>query len=168
MSMQDKRKRQKRYTKSEEKVTQNQASLNPRKKYVFCDGSHSLDDCQFYTEIPVEGRSKFLKENKLSYGCYEEISTQHTASSCKSRRTCKICKEKHPTSLHGFIFKKKSKWSNDGTNANDPTVKSNCTGDGCAITTLSQAISIFVVPVRVKHSNSDKEVKKFALLDTCS
>ena len=97
------------YTKSEEKVTQNQSSVNPRKKFVFCDGSHDLDDCQFYNEIPVEERSKFLKENKLCYGCYEEISTQHTARSCKNRRTCKICKEEHPTGLHGFKFKKKSK-----------------------------------------------------------
>ena len=67
------------YTKSEEKVTQNQSSVNPRKKCVFCDDSHDLD-CQFYTEIPVEERSKFVKVNKLCYGCYEEISTQHTAS----------------------------------------------------------------------------------------
>ena len=78
------------YTKSEEKVTQNQSSVNSRKKCIFCDGSHDLDDCQFYTEIPVEERSKFLKENKLCYGCYENISTQYTARSCKNRRTCKI------------------------------------------------------------------------------
>ena len=67
------------YTKSDEKVTQNQPSVNPRKKCVFCDGSHDLDDCQFYTEIPVKERSKFLKENKLCYGYYEKISTFHTA-----------------------------------------------------------------------------------------
>ena len=156
------------YTKSEEKVTQNYSSVNPRKKCVFCDGSHDLDDCQFYTEIPVEERSKFLKENKLCYGCYEEISTQHTARSCKNRRTCKICKEKHPTGLHGFTFKRKSKSSNDGTDSNDPTVKSNCAGVGCATATFGQVISMCVVPVRVKHSDSDKEVKTFALLDTCS
>ena len=68
------------YTKSEEKVTQNQSSVNLRKKCVFCDGSHDLD-CQFYIEIPFEEISKFLKENKLCYGCYEEISIQHTARS---------------------------------------------------------------------------------------
>ena len=56
------------------------------KKCVFCDGSHDVDDCRFYTEIPVEERSKFLKENKPCYGCYEEISSQHRARSCKNRR----------------------------------------------------------------------------------
>ena len=156
------------YVKSEEKLTQNQSSVNPRKKFVFYDGSHDLDDCQFYTEIPVEDRSKFLKENKLCYGCYEEISTQHTESSCKNRRTCKICKEKHLTGLHGFTFKRKRKSSNNGTDCNDPTVKSTCAGVGCATATFSQLISMCVVPVRLKHSNSDKEVKTFALLNTCS
>ena len=45
------------YTKSDKKVTQNQA-VNSRKKCVFCDGSHDLDDCQFYNEIPVIERRK--------------------------------------------------------------------------------------------------------------
>ena len=84
------------YSKPKEKVTQNQSSVNPRKKCVFCDGSHEWDNCQFYTQILAEDRSKFLRENKLCYGCFEEISTQHTARSCKNRGTCKICKEKHP------------------------------------------------------------------------
>ena len=113
-------------------------------------------------------KSKFMKENKLCFGCYEEISTQHTPRSYKNRRTCKICKEKYSTGLHGFMFKKKRKSSNDGTDANDPTVKSNCAGVGCAANTLRQVISMCVIPVRVKHHSSDKEVKTFALLDTCS
>ena len=142
--------------------------MNPRKKCVFCDCSHNLDDCQFYTEIPVEERRKFPQENKLCYGRYEEISTKHTARSGKNRRTCKICKDNHPTGLHGFIFKKKSKSSNDGTDANDSTVKSNFAGIGFASATLSQVISMCVVPIRVKYTDSDKEVKTLALLDTCS
>ena len=43
----------------------------------------------------------------------------------KYGRTCKICKEKHPTGLHGFTFKRKSASSNDGTDSNDLIVKSN-------------------------------------------
>ena len=70
--------------------------------------------------------------------------------------------------MHGFTFKRKSKSSNDGIDSNDPTVKSNCAGVGCAAATFGQVISMCVVPVRVKHSDSDKEVKTFALLDTCS
>ena len=33
------------YTKSEEKVTQNQSLGNPRKECLFCDGVHDLDGC---------------------------------------------------------------------------------------------------------------------------
>ena len=46
-------------------------------------------------------------------------------------------------------LKRKSKSSNDGTNSNDPTVKSNCAGVGCATVTFGQVINMCVVPVRV-------------------
>ena len=62
----------------------------------------------------------------------------------------------------------KDKSSADGTCSNDPTVKSNCAGVGCATATFSQVISMCVLPVKVKHSYSDKEVKTFALLDIFS
>ena len=166
-----------------QKVTQNQ-SMNPRKECVFCDNIHDLDGSQFYNEIPVEERSKSLKPKKLKilllYGelkfyhssynvimlcCHDEISTLHQVKSCKNRGTCKICKDKHSTGLYGFRFKRKSK-SNDGTNATDPTVNSNCADVSCAAATISQVINMCLVPVRVKHSDSDKKV--IALLDTCS
>ena len=41
--------------------------------------------------------------------------------------------------------------TNGVTDANDPIVKSNCAGVGCAAATLNQVISVCVVPVRVKH-----------------
>ena len=68
--------------------------------------------------------------------------------------------------LHGFKFKRKNKYNNDGNDANDPTVKSNCAGIGCAAATLSQVISICVVPARAKHSDSEKELKNFALIQS--
>ena len=92
---------------------------------------------------------------------------QLSIKSCKNRGTCKICKDKQSTGLYGFRFKRKSK-SNDGTNATDPTVNSNCADVSCAAATISQVINMCLVPVRVKHSDSDKKVKTIALLDTCS
>ena len=70
-----------------------------------------------------------------------------------------MCKEKHHTGLHGFTFKRKSKSNNVGTDANDPTIKSNFVGVDCKATILGQIISMCVVPVRVKHSDSDNEGK---------
>ena len=57
-----------------------------------------------------------------------------------------------------FTFKSKSKSSNDCTDANDPTVKRNRAGVGSATASFSQVISMCVVPVRVKHSDSRKFV----------
>ena len=70
--------------------------MNPKTECVFCDNIHDLDGSQFYSEIPVEERSKSLKSNKLKilllYGelkfyhssynvimlcCHDEISTFH-------------------------------------------------------------------------------------------
>ena len=54
----------------------------------------------------VEDRSKVLFKNKLCYGCYGCISKDYSARNCKQQRSCKICKEKHPTGLYGFKPKK--------------------------------------------------------------
>ena len=56
-----------------------------------------------------------------------------------------------------FTFKRKNKSNDVGTNANNPT--SNYENVGCVAATLSQIISMFVVPVRVRYSDSDNEVK---------
>ena len=49
------------------------------------------------------------------------------------------------------MFKRRSKSNNGVTDANDPSVKSNCAGVGCAAATLNQVFSVCVVPVRMKH-----------------
>ena len=58
----------------------------------------------------IEDRSKFLVKNKLCYGCYMPISSEYNARSCKQRRVCTICKEKHPTGLHGYKHPRKADW----------------------------------------------------------
>ena len=61
-----------------------------QEKHVLCDDCHALDDCQFYNKISIEERSKFFKENKLCYDCYEGISTLHIARSSKNRKTSQV------------------------------------------------------------------------------
>ena len=74
---------------------------------VLCNGNHDLDKCKTYNDMVVKERSKFLAKQKLCYGCYEEISSTHTARNCPKRRECKICLGKHLTGLHGFKFSSK-------------------------------------------------------------
>ena len=79
-------------------------SSKEKESCVLRNGSHDLDECKAYNDMEVKKRSKFLNKQKLYYGCYEEISSTHTARNCPKRRECKICLEKHPTGLHGFKF----------------------------------------------------------------
>ena len=47
------------------------------------------------------------KQECIDQGCLKPISKTHAARNCNQRRACKVCNEKHPTSLHGFKLKKK-------------------------------------------------------------
>ena len=78
-----------------------------------CQKSHDLDDCSDYKKNSVEERSKFLFQKKLCYGCYTPISPEHNARICKQRRVCDICREKHPTGLHGYKASKKNRTCDD-------------------------------------------------------
>ena len=69
-----------------------------------CRNDHDLDTCDEFLKKSVEERSKFLYKEKLCYGCYMPISTNHSARTCNQRRTCGICNEKHPTGLHAIAI----------------------------------------------------------------
>ena len=134
-----------------------------------CNSSHDLDECRNFNEME-EGRSKFLSKQKLCYGYYEKISQSHTARNCPIRRTCKICAGKHPTGLHGFKLKRKGDDSSNDNRASE-IIKSNCanvSNTQCAATGSGQVLSMCVVPVKVQHKESNKEIITFTMLDTCS
>ena len=88
-----------------------------------CNGRHDLDECKAFNEMIVEERSKFLSKQKLCYSCYEAITLKLTARNFPTKRNCKICLEKHPTSLHGYKIRKKE----DSKSDDDPgkTAKNN-------------------------------------------
>ena len=136
-------------------------------KCQFCDGNHDLDDCQFCNELSVEDRSSFLKKNKLCYRCYREITSTHT---CNNGRVCKVCQGKHLSGLHGYKMKIKKTSDDDTYKAGEQpeAMKNNCAGIKNVATVVGEIISMCVVPVRLRHRNSQKEVKTFTLLDSCS
>ena len=111
---------------------------------------------------PIEDRSKFLAKNKLCYGCYVPISSDYNAKSCKRRRVCAICKEKHATGLHGYKHPRKGKLEDNSTNSNENSTIS-------AKTKMkSRVVSMCIVPVKVRHVHSGKEIQTYAMLDCCS
>ena len=136
-----------------------------------CKKNHDLDDCYKYKRLDVSDRKKFLMTNKLCFGCYEVISWEHNARNCLKRRECSICKEKHPTGLHGCQPRKKSDESEDDSKSVQPAdeeekdekVKT------CASSVIhANVISMCVVPVKVKYKNSNSVYSTFAMLDNCS
>ena len=127
-----------------------------------CQRDHDLDKCEDFMKKSVEDRSKFLAKNKLCYGCYTAISSGHNARSCKQRRVCTICKEKHPTGLHGYKHPRKGKLEDNSTNSNKNSMT-------CATTKMnSRVVSTCIVPVKVRHVHSGKEIQTYAMLDCCS
>ena len=61
-----------------------------------------LDECAEFLKKPLGERRDFIKEKDLCFGCY---SSEHIAKLCRSRRSCKACNKKHPTSLHDYNWK---------------------------------------------------------------
>ena len=81
-----------------------------------CHKSHDLDGCPNYKKKSVEERRKFLFQKKLCYGCYTPISSEDDARICKQRTVCDICRERHPTGLHGYKASKKNR-TGDGNDS---------------------------------------------------
>ena len=91
------------------------------------------------------------------------------ARSCPSRNSCKIFLAKHPNGLHEHKIRRKD----DSKGNDDPgkTVKNNCTNIKdvqCELVRTGEVLSMCVLPAKVGHKNSDKEIMTFAMLDTCS
>ena len=76
----------------------------------------------------------------------------------------------HQDYNHGYKIKSKKTSDGDTDKASEQpeAMESNCAGIKNAATVVGEVISMCVVPVRLRHCNSQKEVKAFVLLDSCS
>ena len=119
-----------------------------------CDGKHNLDKCK-----------SFKEKGLLCYGCFSPISARHNARNCKKSKECKVCKKRHPTSLHDYkaeIPKEKLEKSREEKDNKQKEFH-------CAIVNMSlEVISMCMVPVMVRHKLSNRVVKTYAMLNTCS
>ena len=80
---------------------------------TLCSKAHHLDECDEFLKKPLGERRDFIKEKGLCFGC---DSSEHIAKLCRSRRSCKTCNKKHPTSLHDYNWKKEEV-NTEGRNA---------------------------------------------------
>ena len=84
----------------------------------------------------------------------------HQNIQCLRRRNCKISPAKHAADLHGC--KKYDSKSDDDT---EKTVKNNCVNTKdlqCESFGPAEVLSMCVVPVKILHNNSEKEMITFA------
>ena len=141
-------------------------------KCPVCEEKHDLDKCEQFNNMSVDERSKMLRGKRLCYGCYLPVSAEHTAKTCKKRRVCKICTMKHPTGLHGYVPRWKGGGATDNRKDGDSDiVKTNFAEidvKSVSANIASKIISMCVVPIKVTHAETKREVSTFALLDNCS
>ncbi|XP_043241053.1 uncharacterized protein LOC122391322 [Amphibalanus amphitrite] len=64
---------------------------------LFCSRDHWLDQCDDLRTLAPHEKNKFIREKGLCYGC---LGKGHLVKECAKRRTCTICKMRHPTVMH--------------------------------------------------------------------
>ena len=114
-------------------------------KCSLCEGNHDLDDCNSFLQFDLQERSKWLFHNKLCYCCLSAISVNHNARNCNNRNEYKVCKNRHPTSLHGYKAEKSEVKQPDVNSSEESKINTNHT----TANTKSDVISMCVVPVLV-------------------
>ena len=91
----------------------------------------------------------------------------HNARNCNNRKICKVCGEKHPTTLHGLKPKQKKSVESQEANSSDTKQDLNKASVN-SVNMGSNVISMSIVPVRLGYEGTDKVVHTYALLDNCS
>ena len=74
----------------------------------FCDQQHDIEECPVILAKDINQRSIMIRSKKLCFGCLGKMTPDHNSRTCTRRRTCKVCRRKHATILHGFKFRPNS------------------------------------------------------------
>ena len=79
--------------------------------YCFkCKGSHYINTCKEFTDLPAKERLKLTRTLNLCFNCY---GIRHNAKNCRKHSFCKQgCKRKHSDLLHEALVKLKSTHAN--------------------------------------------------------
>ena len=133
--------------------------------------SHKLHRCNSFIALKPDDRREFLQKKRLCFGCLEY---GHLSKDCTLKKTCRVCKKRHPTCLHGdyeAIFDAKPDERSDLSSADDQ--ESNCSREPSHVNNLQISQNSthcgMIVPVYISNVRSpNKEILTYALLDTQS
>ena len=76
-------------------------------------------------------------KQELCFGCHGPISKDRSGRNCPRRRICCVCKENHPTGLHGYKPKSKESVAG-GSQSRDEKLADNGRRITCASTTIQE------------------------------
>ncbi|XP_053968521.1 uncharacterized protein LOC128869947 [Anastrepha ludens] len=67
---------------------------------AYCSGPHKIYSCEKFRELDLSTKSQFVKQGRI---CFNFLSSGHYKDRCNSASTCRICKQRHHTLLHGAL-----------------------------------------------------------------
>ena len=129
----------------------------------FCEGEHLLSDCSMLQQRGSAEKREFVMKHSLCFGC---LGRGHRVAECKRRKTCKVCKGRHPTVLHEHRPEAVTQPSPQSTSREK--VEHDKAVDAVAGASQVQGASgMSVIPVRVRV-DSGRAVSTYAFLDNGS
>ncbi|XP_043222567.1 uncharacterized protein LOC122381883 [Amphibalanus amphitrite] len=144
----------------------NRIEADQQRACLFCGEEHHVEACKNLRMKCRTERETFVKNNGLCFGC---LNKGHVSKFCNRRRTCAICKKRHPTSLH---YEQQPQPPSEGERMQSPQEQTRVkslgvdllkTGDG--LKSRTPAVMMSILPVRVWSSDGGKEVETYAFLD---
>ncbi|XP_054729181.1 uncharacterized protein LOC129238173 [Anastrepha obliqua] len=67
---------------------------------AYCSGPHKIYSCEKFRELDLSTKSQFVKQGHICFNC---LSSGHYKDRCNSASTCRMCKQRHHTLLHGAL-----------------------------------------------------------------
>ena len=116
----------------------------------------------------LEKKRKLPMKQKLYFGCYEPVNKDHSGRNCPRRRIYCVCKENHPTGLHRYKPKSKESVTGGSQSSEEKSTDSRRKIARASTTIREDVILMCVVPVKVKHKDSNFVYSTFAMLYNCS
>ena len=86
-----------------------------------CSDAYCITTCPTFKSATVSKRRGIAKEKKLCFNC---LSPTHRSNDCKSKYTCRTCKNKHHSLLH---FESKPQEESNGPSTPSAPAPSSCT-----------------------------------------
>ena len=134
-------------------TTSTNSSDATRPQCSFCQRKgHKINKCFSFIAKTLAERTKFIRDNRLCFGCLTE---GHFTKECQMRQTCDVCKRRHPSCLHD---------EDRMTGVKDVESAVSLSVNGSGVTSSSTVVPVWISTL----SHPGEEILVYALLDTQS